>query len=78
MPGWVDGRPHLWEIRLVDEELRATWAAAFRSSLRDLMEAGMDPGHFREHFPDLLKNDVDRSSFGRLLDMQERYLSKLE
>lgn len=53
-------------------------AAAFRSSLRDLMEAGIDPGHFREHFPDLLTDDADRSSFGRLLDMQERYLARLE
>lgn len=53
-------------------------AAAFRASLRDLMEAGIDPGHFREHFADLLKDDTDRTAFGRLLDIQERYLSKLE
>ena len=53
-------------------------AAAFRSSLRDLMEAGVDPAQFREHFPDLLKDETDRAVFGRLLDMQERYLTKLE
>jgi RecB family exonuclease len=53
-------------------------ASAFRSSLKDLMEAGIDPVHFREHFPDLLKDESDRAVFGRLLDMQERYLSRLE
>ena len=53
-------------------------AGAYRATIRDLVDAGVDPASFRENFPDLLPDEGDRKRLEFLLELQERYLQALE
>jgi RecB family exonuclease len=53
-------------------------SAAYRASVRDLLEAGVDPAQFREHLSDLVSDPGDRAQLQRLVDVQEGYLARLQ
>lgn len=52
-------------------------SAAYRASLRDLVDAGVEPAQFREHFGELLDDDA-RARLEALFGLQEKYLGRLE
>lgn len=54
-------------------------AGALRSSLRDLIDAGVEPASLEEHFGDaLLKDPRERERLGALLALARAYEAKLE
>ncbi|MBI4422968.1 MAG: hypothetical protein HY554_04545, partial [Elusimicrobia bacterium] len=53
-------------------------AAAYRSSLRDLIDGGVDPVQFREHLDGLAPDEAGRLRLSALLGLQRRYLERLE
>ncbi len=53
-------------------------SSAFRSTLRDLSEACVEPVHFREHFSDLIKDEKQRADLDALLTFYDRYIERLE
>ncbi|HRY28903.1 MAG TPA: exodeoxyribonuclease V subunit gamma [Elusimicrobiota bacterium] len=78
----------LFHDKLVDSLLRAAGretrrlspglSAAYRASIRDLAEAGVEPALFREHFSDVLKTGDLGRRLEFLLTLQEKYLERLE
>ncbi len=65
----------LKEYQMGSERARAL-AGAYRSTLRDLVEAGVVGSHFREHFSDL--NFSGKEKLDRLIDMADAYRARLD
>ena len=53
-------------------------SGAYRATVRDLVDAGVEPGSFRENFPDLIKEGPDQARLERLFSIQEKYLGAVE
>lgn len=53
-------------------------AAAYRSSLRDLIDAGVEPGQFREHLEGLIPDPADRRRLEALVGLEAAYRRRLE
>lgn len=53
-------------------------AAAYRSSLRDLIDAGVEPKQFREHLEGLIPDPADRRRLEALVGLEAAYRRRLE
>lgn len=75
----------LFHDTLVDELLKETGgasrskglAAAYRASIRDLIDGGVDPDALPEDFLELFKETAARTRMADLLELLRRYLDKL-
>ncbi len=53
-------------------------SGAYRATVRDLVDAGVEPASFRENFPDLLKDEAENARLERLFSIQEKYQRAVE
>ncbi len=61
------------------ENLSRRLSSAFRETLRDLEEAGVDPDQFLEfHFEELVRDENDRARLKELLHLQKRLSARLK
>lgn len=63
--------------RLLSRRSSRGLASAYRATIRDLVDAGVEPASFRENFPDLIP-DEDKGRLEALLQLQERYQRALD
>lgn len=74
----IDGllRDHFSSRR---ETLSRRLSGAFRETLRDMEEAGVDPDQFLEfHFEELVRDEDDRARLKELLSLQKRLSARLD